>query len=98
MRRAAQTDSNHVLFGQTLRELGYSVLDTHAVGKKDAPDWVAGRNGLTLFVECVGTDAAPHTVEEHLARRRNWKGGPWIVARDVDELLRELRWAEGAAG
>jgi Holliday junction resolvase len=90
MRRAARTDSNHVLFGQTLRELGYSVIDTHALGKKNAPDWLAGRNGTTICVEAIGTDAHPHTIKEHEDRRLGWKGGPWIVAKTRDDLLAQL--------
>ncbi len=97
MRRAARTDSGHAELLTVLRELGYTVHDTHTVGH-GFPDAVAGRNGLTILVEIIGTDDYPHAIGEHDKRRSGWKGGPWIVARDVDELLRELRWAEGAMG
>ena len=89
MRRAARVDSNHTECGETLRALGYTAIDTHALGH-DFPDWVAGRNGLTIFVEMIGTYDHPHTIKDHEARRDGWKGGPWIVARTKYDLLAQL--------
>jgi Holliday junction resolvase len=83
------TDSTHAPILRTLRELGYTVYDTHALGD-DFPDAVAGANGVTILVECIGADDRPHTIREHKARAEGWKGGPWLVVRNLAELLAQL--------
>ena len=89
MRRITRTDSNHAEIVRALREMGWSVFDTHTRGA-DYPDLTVGRNGVTILIEVVGTDAAPHTVREHEARREGWKGGQWLIVADVPDLLRQL--------
>ena len=87
---ARRVDSTHTEVGTVLRSLGFSTIDTHKAGD-GFPDWVAGKNRVTLLVEVVGSDHHPHTIREHEERRLGWKGGIWLVVLNGNDLLNQLQ-------
>lgn len=89
MRRAAKVDTNSKEITVALLLIGADVRDTHMVGR-GFPDKVVGWCGRTILVEIVSPDAPPSVVQEHRDRRFGWKGGDWLIVRDVPDLLQQL--------
>lgn len=81
-------DLTHAPIRDGLRARGWSVEDNGDAGN-GKPDLLAGKNGVTYLIECKspGKKEKPKQKEKRLA----WKGGPWLVAFSVDDVLAEHR-------
>jgi Holliday junction resolvase len=76
-----------------LRKMGYTVVLTSRSGG-DAPDFVAGKCGITVMVECK----SPARIKEHKARlakqaeaRAGWQGDAYILASTTSEVVECFR-------
>lgn len=93
--RAKRTDSNQKQIVDDLRDLGLSVFPTHEVGR-GFPDLVVGTGGDTYLVEIKrplgprGGKCNKEQNEGQVAFALRWKGGPVIVARCTEEVLRGI--------
>ena len=90
---AGRRDLTHAPIRDGLRERGWTVLDIGDAGN-NAPDLIAGKGGFTYLVECKapGKDEKPGQAKA----RQLWRGGVWIVAHSVDDVL-EAHRARGLA-
>lgn len=85
---AGRRDSTHAPIRKGLRDRGWSVLDTGDAGN-GAPDLIAGKAGQTYLIECKRPKGRER--ERQVKARQAWRGGVWIVATSVDEVLAEHR-------
>lgn len=83
MRTRAKTDGNQKEIVLSLRQLGFSVLLLHQVGK-GCPDLLVGKFGHNLLVE-LKTDKGTLTKEEEIFLD-SWNGCV-LVAKTVDEVI-----------
>lgn len=87
-RRAARVDNNQAEIVQALRQMGYSVLLLHMVGK-GCPDILIGKHGVNLLVELKdpikyrrdGHDLTPDEAVFH----EEWQGMA-IIACSVEQI------------
>lgn len=86
--RACRVDVNHASIRAEARQAGLSWVDLHRQGD-GAPDAVAGLRGRTALVEIKSQRGSES--DEQRERRESWRGGPWIVARTLEDILRALR-------
>lgn len=90
MRRAAKKDTNHNIIANALRDVGYSVADTSALGD-DFPDLIVGgvdrRTGQinNWLVEVKTAKGKLKPGQE--AFKDNWRG-PYAVLRTVDDAYK----------
>jgi len=86
-------DSTHAPIRDGLRARGWTVLDNGDAGN-GIPDLIAGKNGETYLIECK----SPGKDERYgqAKARASWRGGSWIVAFSVEDVLSEHR-AKGFA-
>ncbi len=92
--RARRTDKAHAAIRDALRDLGFSVADTHDVGD-GFPDLVIGRYGFDAKVE-IKTPKGRKTALDRLQAnqsefRDGWKGSKTIVAYDLEDVLWQWR-------
>lgn len=76
MRRAAKTDANHSAIVNALREAGFSVWDTSAVGR-GFPDCVAGIGRKAFLIEIKDGAKSPsrrRLTPDQEAFRASWQG------------------------
>jgi hypothetical protein len=96
-RPSGHKDANHDTIVGELRQLGATVLETHALGD-GAPDLVVGYQGLTALVELKSADrilGRQHVTvakkRERLARQTAylaaWAGGLAFIAESTDQVL-----------
>jgi Holliday junction resolvase len=96
-RPSGHKDSNHDAVVKALRQLGATVLETHALGD-DAPDLVVGYQGVTALVELKSGDRVlgrQHVTvavkRERLERQRAyldaWAGGLAFIAETTEQVL-----------
>jgi hypothetical protein len=96
-RPSGHKDANHDAIVRELRQLGASVLETHALGS-DAPDLIVGYRGVTALVEVKSNDrvlgrqhVTVRAKRERLARQRAyldaWQGGVTLVAETTEAIL-----------
>lgn len=81
---ARRRDTVHAEIRDVLRECGFSVFDAGSVGGNFV-DLVVGAHGTTYLVELKGPRGKLSEGQREFAD--NWKGGPVIVARSVDDVL-----------
>jgi hypothetical protein len=102
-RPSGHKDQNHDAVVRELRQLGATVLETHALGD-DAPDLVVGWRGVTALVELKSADKVlgrqHQTVRlkrERLERQRAyleaWAGGLAFIAETTEQVLERLHAA-----
>jgi hypothetical protein len=99
MRRRAHKDDNHDRVVRELRQVGCTVMETHALGD-GAPDLVVGYQGQTALVELKNGARYHQTVKacrDRLARQtaylEAWRGGLAFVATSAEDVLQRLREA-----
>lgn len=90
MRYARRKDTTHKDIADGLREIGFSVADTSALGN-DFPDLVIGRFGVDAKVECK-SPKGKKTAEDRLSEgqrdfKDEWRGAPVIVAYTLEDVL-----------
>ncbi len=106
-RPSGHKDSNHDAVVLELRQLGATVLETHALGD-DAPDLVVGYQGQTALVELKSGDKVlgrQHVTvrrkRERLARQtaylNAWAGGLAFIAETTEQVLAQFAAASGRA-
>ncbi len=106
-RPSGHKDSNHDAVVRELRQLGATVLETHALGD-DAPDLVVGYQGVTALVELKSGDRVlgrQHVTvakkRERLERQRayleSWAGGLAFIAESTAQVLEAFAAASGRA-
>jgi hypothetical protein len=93
LRRAAKRDINHKSIGDHLRALGWSVLDLASHGK-GVPDYVVGKPGLAVLVECKSDPKISHRKDRELTPdeqrvRDRWQG-PYIVVTSGEDAAQQL--------
>ena len=81
-------DSTHAPIRDGLRARGWTVEDNGDAGR-GLPDLIAGKGGATYLVECKSP--GKRETPQQQAKRLSWRGGPWIVAYSVDDVLAEHR-------
>ena len=86
-------DSTHGPIRDGLRARGWTVLDTGDAGN-GAPDLIAGKTGQTYLVECKRPKGRER--DGQAKAREAWRGGVWIVAMSLDDVLAAHR-AKGFA-
>jgi hypothetical protein len=91
MRRAARTDSNHAAIRDELRDMGFEVFDTHALGN-GYPDLHVSKNGWSALVEVKASVKATLTPDEWDFHRR-WQGLVIIAIITEDVVDKYNRWA-----
>jgi hypothetical protein len=89
MRRGARTDGKHAEILADLRSAGFSVADTHALGK-DFPDAAIARRGICALLE-IKTPRGRKTAEQRLSDgqsefAKTWNG-PVIAAFTTEEVM-----------
>lgn len=98
-RWARRVDAAQPAIVEELRAHGVSCLLTSRLGG-DAPDFVAGKWGVTVMVEAK-TPGRERKEKARLAKqasaRAAWNGGPYIQATTAREVLDALASAAGAA-
>lgn len=87
MRYRARIDSNQTEIVKELRNLGYSVLCLHTVGK-GCPDLLVGKNGVNYLIELKSSAKAKLTPDEK-EFFENWTGHA-IVASSVEEIISKI--------
>lgn len=92
-RPSGHKDSVHASIVQELRQLGASVLETHALGD-GAPDLIVGFRGVTALVELKNGARYHQTVTKMRQRLETqqayldaWRGGPAFVATSTEGIL-----------
>lgn len=93
--RHGRRDSTHAAIRKALRDFGVSVRDTADLGD-DFPDFVCGRAGVTYLLEAKAPDGDER--DGQTKARTEWRGGPWIVVRSVDEALQAVGIPARTAG
>lgn len=89
MRRAARVDANHAEIVNAFRRLGFSVAQTHSLGR-GFPDIVVGRNGRTALVEIKAPGGG--FTEEQTMFISSWRGALHVVVSIDDVLELEKKW------
>jgi hypothetical protein len=81
---AGRRDSTHAPIRDGLRARGWKVLDLGDAGN-NVPDLCAGVHGRTYLIECKapGKSECPGQAKT----RQEWRGGPWIVAECIEDVL-----------
>jgi hypothetical protein len=79
-------DATHAPIRDGLRARGWSVEDNGDAGN-GKPDLIAGKNGVTYLVECKSL--GKEETEEQERKRLGWKGGPWLVAYCIADVIAE---------
>jgi len=77
-RRAAKKDSNHNAIAAHLRSIGFSVLDTSAIGR-GFPDCLVGRAGFACLVEIKNPAGKGIKLTADEQRVRDQWTGPYLV-------------------
>lgn len=92
-------DSVHDAIVAELRQVGCTVMETHALGE-GAPDLVVGYQGITALVELKNGQRYHQTTRakrERLERQADylsqWRGGLAFVATSAEDVLQRLREA-----
>lgn len=85
--RVRKVDSNHADIRKAARSAGLSWIDLHRQGD-GAPDAVVGCYGRTLLVELKSERGTESDAQRE--KREAWRGGPWIVARSLRDILDAL--------
>jgi Holliday junction resolvase len=96
-RPVGHKDSCHDAVVKELRQVGCTVMETHALGD-GAPDLVVGYQGVTALVE-LKNGARYHQTQREKRERLSqqaeylaaWRGGPAFVATSTEDVLRWLR-------
>jgi hypothetical protein len=96
-RPAGHKDSNHAAIVAELRQVGCTVMETHALGD-GAPDLVVGYGGVTALVE-LKNGARYHQTQraarERMQRQADylaaWRGGLAFVATSTEDVLAQLQ-------
>ena len=84
MRLKARVDLNQREIVAKLRELGYTVLHLHQVGK-DAPDLLIGYEGIDRLVELKSDKGKLSIGQEGFIE--SWRGAPVIVAYNIMDIV-----------
>ncbi len=84
MRYRARIDSNQTEITKKLRELGFSVLCLHMVGR-GCPDLLIGKNGQNWLIELKSSQKAQLTPDEERFFSE-WQGNA-IIAHSVEEIM-----------
>ena len=88
--KAKRVDSNHGAIRDHLRAVGWSVFDSHDLGR-DFADLVVARRGFTALVECKSGRKKLRPGQESFARC--WPG-VYVKANSPEEAERQLDLAE----
>ena len=92
MRRAAKRDLAELAIVKCLRLSGWSV---EYISKKDVPDLIIGKNGVTLLAEVKTAKGKLRPGQEKW--HDEWRGSkPWIL-RDVEDVLDLNQWTSVAS-
>jgi Holliday junction resolvase len=92
MRRAAKIDANQNLIVKQLRQLGYSVYITSAIGR-GFPDLVIGKRNKNYLVELKDGSKPPSArklTDDEVKFIEDWQGNV-IIAKDLDEILNQIK-------
>jgi Holliday junction resolvase len=92
MTYARRTDSSHAEVRDTLRKLGYAVVDTSRAGSGFPDLVVCDREGRTVLVEVKARTGRLRASQERF--RENWPGR-YVVLRSAEEAVQW--WREEAA-
>jgi hypothetical protein len=106
-RPSGHKDANHDAVVKELRQLGATVLDTHALGD-DAPDLVVGYQGVTALVELKSGDRILGRQHVTVAKKRErlerqaaylnaWAGGLAFIAETTEQVMDAFAAASGLA-
>jgi len=103
--RRAKRDATHAPIVKGLRALGWSVVESHAVGG-GFPDAIVGGRGLTHLLEFKRPGVAGRkrgavqaaTNEAQARFADEWRGGPVHVVSSLDEALAALKAATDGEG
>ena len=87
---AKKVDGNHTSIVEDLRRLGFSVWDTHTVGK-GGPDVIVGIRLHNILVEIK--DGKNDLNEKEKAFKTMWRG-PYIVARCAEDVISYFEFLE----
>ena len=89
--RAKRKDANHNAVADYLLGIGWSFLDTSALGR-GFPDGVAGCLGFACLVEIKDGDKPPSKrklTDDEIRVRALWRG-PYIVATSPEDAAEQL--------
>ena len=89
--RAKKVDANQKSVVDSLRERGFSVAVTSALGK-GFPDLIVGKNGFNLMVELKDGNKPPSArklTPDEVEFHNSWLG-KIVVANNVDEILKHF--------
>ena len=93
MRQIARVDINHATIRDELRQLGFTVHDTHTLGQ-GYPDLHVSKNGWSALVEVKSSDKATLTQDEW-EFQQSWQG-LYIIAITTDDVVSQYnQWIEG---
>jgi hypothetical protein len=92
MTYARRTDLSHAEVRDTLRKLGYVVIDTSRVGGGFPDLMLCGHDGATVLVEVKAKTGKLRASQERF--RENWPGR-YVVLRSAEEAVQW--WREEAA-
>jgi len=84
-RQAAKVDSNHPAIREELRELGFTVFDTHALGN-GYPDLHVSKGGWSILVEVKPPGKEKRLTSYELAFQEVWQGN-YIVATTSEMVI-----------
>lgn len=98
MRRIAQEDDNQRVIVQSLRQLGFHVWHTHAVGNGGPDLVVTGYSHIAQRIESLLVELKVEGGKLTMAEKR-WheqfpKYGPLIEANSVEEILKWFGWTK----
>lgn len=96
MYRAARKDLTHGPMARELRQMGFSVADTSALGD-DFPDMVIGKHGVTGLVEAKTKSPGRMTMDKLVSAGQRefaatWRGSPVIFAFNADDVRAAFDW------
>ena len=80
-------DKNHGPIRDGLRDCGFSCEDNADAGN-GKPDLIVGAYGITFLLE-VKSEKGKESAEQE-AKRKAWKGGPWLVVYTLGEAIKEI--------
>lgn len=83
---STKSDANQAPIATGLRQVGASVISLHRVGD-DCPDLLVGFRGVSYLLEVKNPDGRDRVSEGQERFIEDWRGGPAVVVRSLQEAL-----------